>query len=230
MKNLLRSFSFSLLLFIPGMLLSQAAPTGSDPVYGLDPLLYNGKKYTYFLPPGTVGNQFLHRPDFYLGSATIKGTLFSGIILNYDVFNQELLLQYTAENGTLGILEVSKAWLEAFRLGEMAFIFKDYGEGPNYYQRIGDEDPCILYHWTKQLKLDVTYGTDHFAFTPPMRDSWVLKEGMTHPYKSRHSFLKIFSQEDKPLISDYMRQHRIRIKKASDADMTQLIHYINSLD
>ncbi len=32
---------------------------GIDDVYGSDPLLYNGRYYTFFPPPNTGGNQYL---------------------------------------------------------------------------------------------------------------------------------------------------------------------------
>src|SRR5512145_1757956 len=117
MKSLMRSLLINFLLILPGMLPAQMAASNLDEVYGLDPVLYNGKKYTYFLPSGTGGHQYLFSPDYFVGSVTIKGQTFEGITLNYDICNQQLLLQYAIEAGSLRIIEVSKAWLESFTLG-----------------------------------------------------------------------------------------------------------------
>jgi hypothetical protein len=230
MKIFSCSLTLLYLLVQPWNLQSQKDSGSIDNIYGLDPLLYNGKKYTYFLPSGTVGHQFLNSPGYTLGSVTIKDRIFEGTVLNYDVFNQQLLLQYAHENGSLSILEVSKAWLGEFRLGEMTFIYKDFGEGVRFYQKLGEGKNCILYHWTKLLKLDVTYGSNHFAYTPAMKDSWVMSEGRISPFKNKRTFISQFSPEIRPLIGDYMRQHRVKLKNAPDQAVTQLIDFINSLE
>jgi hypothetical protein len=230
MKSLMRSFSVIFLFILPGMMFAQMASVNVDEVYGLDPILYNGKKYTYFLPSGTGGNQYLFSPDYYIGSVTIKGQTFDLITLNYDIYNQQLLLQYATEAGSLSIIEVSKAWLESFWLGVKKFNYIDLGDGPRFYQVLGEGQLQVLYYWSKDLKLDVTYGAHSFTFTPAMKDSWLLIDGKLLPFKNKHTFLSAFNPAQRPLINDYIRRSKVRIKKASDQAMTQLINYIGSLE
>ncbi len=144
MKSIMRSLLVIILIFFSGRLVSQDAAMEMDRVYGLDPLLYNGKIYTYFLPAGTGGNQFLLSADYLTGEVTIKGKTFEGISLNYDIYNQQLLLQYVNETGAFNIIEISKAWLEKFRLGNMEFRCLSPDNKPGFYQVLGDGPYFIM--------------------------------------------------------------------------------------
>jgi hypothetical protein len=218
-----------LLLLLSGIVVSQTDLKSLDKVYGLDPLLYNGIKYTYFLPPGTGGNQYLQSPDFYVGSVTIKDETFKGITLNYDVYNQKLLLQYADEQGAFNIIEVSQAWLKDFHLEEMYFTFMDMGDGLKFYQLLGQGDIKLVYYWYKNLKLDIGTGSKDFTFTPAMRSSFILKNEKLHAFRSKKSFINIVGKEHNRDIKKYMRKNRIRLKKASDEAMTDLLNFINDL-
>jgi hypothetical protein len=133
----MRSFSIIILFSFIGNIFSQATSPEFDRIYGPDPLLYNGKKYIYFLPPGTGGHQFLAQPEFTEGEVIIKQIRFSRVSLNYDIYNQQLLLEYPDETGANGIIEVSKAWLDGFHLAGMDFIMHDFGDKPRFYQVLG---------------------------------------------------------------------------------------------
>ncbi len=136
-KSKLHSILVIVLFTLSGLLKSQDGAGIADKVYGLDPTLYNGKKYTYFLPASTGSHQYLFSPDYVSGSVTINGKTYEGILLNYDIYNQQLLLKFADETGAMNILEVSGAWLESFLIGTTGFEYLDIGKGPRIYQVLG---------------------------------------------------------------------------------------------
>ena len=225
----MRLFLVIFLVLFSGKLISQDAKE-LDRVYGLDPLLYNGKKYTYFLPPGTGGDQFLFSPDYFVGKATIKGKSFEGITLNYDIYNQQLLLQYADASGIFNIIEISKAWLESFRLGDKDFQFLTFADGPRFYQVLGDGPLFILYYWRKKLELDASHGATYFTFSPSMKNQYVLAGDKLRPFKNKRSLISQFDPRHKQEIRNYLYRNRIKLKKASDQAMTELINYIGNLE
>jgi hypothetical protein len=229
MKSVIHPFFLLLIFFLSGRLMSQDVAAGYDRVYGLDPVLYNGKKYSYFLPPGTGGNQFIFSPDFFTGDVTIKGELFKAVTLNYDIYNQQLLLKYVDETGAFDIIIISNAWLEGFHLGDMEFKYLSLADGPRYYQVIGNGHFRILYYRRKDLKLDVSYGGSHHTFTPPVKSQYVLIEGRLQPFSNKRSLIAIFDPGLKPQIKNYFHINKIKLKKASDKTMTELINYIGNL-
>ncbi len=221
---------FTILFFsLYGTLKSQDGVAEADKVYGLDPTLYNGIKYTYFFPSGTGSHQYLNSTEFITGSVILKGKIYDDVLLNYDIYNQLLLLKYADETGVLNIIQVSTAWLGGFHLGNMQFTYCDYGKGRRFYQVLGTGPVKILNYWRKDLNLKLAYGTSEYTFSPPLRESFILKDGSIKTYRNNRNLLKIFDPGMRPDIKDYLRKNRIKVKKASDKEMTNLINYINTL-
>lgn len=218
-----------ILILFSGRLVSQDAAMEMDRVYGLDPLLYNGKIYTYFMPSKTGGNQFFLSADYLTGEVTIKGKTFEGISLNYDIYNQQLLLQYANETGTLNIIEISKAWLESFRLGNMEFKYFSFDNGPRFYQVLGNGPLFILYYWRKELKLDASYGATNFTFSPSLKNQYVLTGDRLQPFRNKRSLISLCDPGHKQEIRNYMYRNNIKLKNASDQAIIELINYIGNL-
>jgi hypothetical protein len=155
-----------ILLFTVSGVAAQQTSISTDEVYGSDPLLYNGKYYTFFPPLNTGGNQFLTDRQFEVGSVTIRGVTYTDLLLNYDIYNQQLILKYKNRTGATNLIIVSDAWLESFSFGGISFemistpdtlkrIFQVLGTGPNR----------ILYYWKKNLSLDSFYGAKNHIFS-----------------------------------------------------------------
>lgn len=228
-KSIMYSLLLIILFFISGTLISQNAVKVLDRVYGLDQTLYNGKKYNYFVPPGTEGHQYLLSPDYIAGSVTLKGKCYKDITLNYDIFNQKLLLQYEDETGALNIIEVSKAWLTSFRRGNMNFEFLNLEQDPHFYQVLGEGPLRILYYWRKNLNLNDAIGSSNFIFTHAIRDSYVLMDGQLKPFRTKRSLIGLFDPGHRPEIKSYLRKNKIKVKKASDKAMAEMITFIGNI-
>jgi hypothetical protein len=200
-----------------------------DQVYGLDQTLINGKKYTWKAPSGSTGNHYLNAPYFLEGTVTIRGKNFTDVRLNYDVYNQILLLQYADEEGPGSMIEVSKAWLTAFSIGGMNFELLNLEQEPHFYQVLGNGTTRILYYFRKTLELNTAIGTYNYVFSKTIRDPFVLTDGKLRPFSTKRSLVKLFDPRVRPEIKSYLRKNRIKIKKASDSTMEDLINFIGKL-
>lgn len=209
--------------------ISQGVERNSIQVYGLDQTLYNGKRYNFTAPAGTTGNPFLNSPLFTVGKVKIKEKIYGNINLNYDIYNQQLLLQYSDGKRFLNIIEVSKAWLQSFSLGNRNFELLLLEQEPRFYQVIGEGPIKILYYWRKTLELNNVVGATNFVFSKALRDSYLLKDGQIKPFKSKKNLVQIFPQWQQPLIKNYLRKNKINLKKASDPIMSALITYISNI-
>jgi len=229
MKTIFRSLLLSCFFFITGIILSQELYKESDKVYGPDPLIYNGKKYAYFLPSGTGGNQFLYSEEFAEGAIVIKGKTFTGIKINYDIYNQVLLLKYDDETGSPQIIEVSEAWLEGFSLGQTGFRYLEFKGESRFYQVLGSGSQKVLYQWRKTLKLNSSVGNSQFMFSAPLKSNYVMAGDEIYSYGSKGGFIKLFDPAHKTAIKNYIRENKINPKKSSDRVMTDLMDYISNL-
>ncbi len=229
MKVLIFSILTAILFLFPGSLFPQDAAKAADRVYGLDQILYNGKKYNYFLPPGTHGNQYLLSDDFAAGSVAIKGTCYHNLLLNFDILNQQLLLKYRDETGALNIIEVSKAWLEGFSLGTRQFEYLSPEQSPRFFQVLGSGRFRILFYWRKNLDMVAAVGSSDFTFTAAIKDSYVLINGQLKPFRNRHGFVGLFERSHRQEIKGYLHRNKVRLHKAGDQVLADLITFIGNL-
>lgn len=250
MHCLFRLLLLAFLLISSGKLSSQDAYSELDKVYGHDPSIYNGKKYSYFLPSGTGGDQFFTSAEFVKGGVVVKGGSGDGgtwgqgeegtwgrgerwyydLDLNYDVYNQKLLLQYMDETGASQIIEVSEAWLEGFTLGEKEFRYLKFDNGIRIFQVLGDGRYRVLYHWRKNFNLGNSAGHSIYTFSSPVKTRFVFIDGIIRPFGSAGSFVKIFDPVHKDEIKEYLKVHMINLKHAPDQVITDLINYISNLN
>ncbi len=235
MNSLFHSLLLALLMICPGMLHSQDAFRELDKVYGLDPAFFNGKKYSFFMPAGTEGTQYLFSETFLKGSVALEG-IGEGqtrgqeeYLLNYDVYNQKLLLKYSDETGAEQIIEVTMDFLNRFNLGNINFEYLGFKGELKIYQVLGDGKYEVLYYWRKSLKLSNSAAHATYAFSEPAKDRYLLIDGQRVPFSSNGSFINKFDPDSRDKIRNYIQEKGINVKKSSDGEMTMLINFINNL-
>lgn len=199
-----------------------------DHKYGLDPTLYNGKVYRYYVRGKSIGTQFLHSPTFVKGSVTIKDMNYSNLFLNYDIYNQQLVFEYTGATSGLNRIIISNAWLQSFTLGDSYFELINLGNESRIYRVIGDEPYRVLYHYAKDLQVDGQVNSRSWRFSSPIRSSYLSIDQKIYRYVNNGSFIRHFSKEKHTLIRKFMREHRINMKKSNDDKILQLLSFIKS--
>jgi hypothetical protein len=229
MKNIIKTLLLTYFILISGLIFSQELFMKQDKVYGPDPLVYNGKKYSYFLPSGTGGHQFRFSEEFVRGSIIVRGKIVNDVLINFDVYNQKLLLKFFDETGSEQILEVSEAWLEGFSLHGSDFKYLSFDGKSKFYQVLGKGKYQVLYHWRKNLELANAPGTSGHTFTKPVRSQYVMMDEMIRAFRSNGSFIKTFNPALKEKIRDYLHDNDISVKNAPDEKITDLINYISNL-
>jgi len=234
MINIFRILIFFLLLMPVSETTAQHKILAADNVYGSDPLLYNGRVYTAFYGMRAENNQYLVCSQFEPGSVTIHGVTFTDLLLNYDIYNQQLLLEYTGNPGFTFAIILSDAWLETFSIKDKKFrIFPVSDEVNRIYQEIGSDQTRILYFWKKYLQFDNTSGSSKNSkrtFSNPSREMSLLTDGKIIKYWNNRSFVNLFNPEKKKEIREYINSRHINLKKASDEIVEQLIIFCNTLE
>ncbi|MGB8492117.1 MAG: hypothetical protein WCE64_13755 [Bacteroidales bacterium] len=208
---------------------AQRTVNGTDDVYGSDPLLYNGKFYTFFSPLNAGGNQYLNDRQFEPGTVTLRGVKYTDLLLNYDIYNQQLLLEYKGEPGLTQVIILSDAWLETFSIKDKNFrIFQISDNEKRIYQEIGADQTRVLYFWKKYRQVENITGGTKMIFTKPAREMNLLTDGKIVTYRNNRSFVNLFGPENKEVVREYIHGHRVNVKKASDKIMAGLINYVNT--
>lgn len=215
---------------------SQNPYLSAESIYGPNLLLYNGPLYSFFTAPGTIGSQFLDGPQFVKGSVEFRGEKFTHILLNYDIYNQKVVLEYKTQNNKLREIVLPNIWIKSFHLGEMHFETLSFpGTKPSIYQIIGRGHFQILYAWSKNVNYgDNTNVSDQafLVFSKPLKETYLRSGDKLMPYKNNESFVALFDPENKPLLKKYLRKNRIKLNKlgkSGQASVLQLINYCNTL-
>jgi len=225
-----RIFILSSLFFNLTILSAQEAVVNAVNVFDSDPLLYNGKQYAFFIPLSTGGHQFFSDPHFESGSVTIRGVTYTGLLLNYDIYNQQLVLQYINTLGAKNQIVLSEAWLESFRLKEIVFeLIRTQDSLKQIYQVIGTGQYRIFYKWKKELVMDGFVGAKNHTFSVPGKEMNLCSDDQIARYTNNKTFYSLFGPGKKERIIEYLRTNRINVKKSADSTMNRLVNHINTL-
>lgn len=209
---------------------AQQSSNSKDEIYGSDPLLYNGRFYTFFPPLNTGGSQFFTDSQFEIGSVTLRGVTYTDLLLNYDIYNQQLILRHKNITGGTNLIIVSDAWLEKFDFKGKKFevisiqdtvkrIFQVLGSGPN----------LLMYQWNKGLLLGNFNGDKKHVFSDAKKEMNMFNGVKILKFRNNKSFYFLFDPEKRIAVKEYLHDHKINVKKASDPIMTELIYFCNSL-
>ena len=218
------------LIFNLSCVSAQQLKTRVDDVYGFDPSLYNGRQYTFFPPANTGGNQYFSSVRFEKGSVTIRNVTYNGLALNYDIYNQQLILEYKNNLDAPSLIILSDAWLKSFSYNGSNFeIISSQDTLKRIYQVLGTGPDRILYYWKKKLNLDSYQGTKNYFFSSAIKEMNLYSGNKILRYWNNKIFCSLFETEKKTAIKEYLRKKKINIKKASDQIMTDLISYCNTL-
>lgn len=218
-------------------IVSQGTFKELDKAYGLDPAVFNGRKYSYFLPSGTGGHQYLYSMEFVAGGMEIRGKgeevkrgKGEEYLLNYDIYNQKVLLKFEDESQAVQIIEFPQDWLNSFSLGEVQFKIIQYEGQERVFQALGHGKYQILFYWRKDLNLSNSTGYATYSFSSPIKTKYVWTGDHIRQFNSRGSFIKIFDPAFKTVINKYMKDKKINLKQASDQDLSDFIDFISTLD
>jgi len=228
-----RAFKFVLLLFLfnpLGRVTAQNIHSGIDSVFGFDPLLYNGRQYTYRAARSANGNPYLFENGFQKGWITVMDHTFQSLDLNYDIVNQVLLLKYIDHAGATIIIEVSESWLSSFGIGASEFELKQQdGLKPVIYQVIKKGQVGVQYHWQKELNLENVLSTPVYAFSKAKRSNSLCLNGKKYVYEKNRDFLNVFEPVIKVKVKNYLKNNKIKVNKSSDNAILALVNYCNTL-
>lgn len=70
-------------------------------------------------------------------------------------------------------------------------------------------------------------GEPRYSLSDSIRQTFIQRNGTSYPYAGKRSFLKCFTVEDRLPVRAHLRENRIRVRKALDPEMYDLMEFIN---
>jgi len=197
---------------------------------GLDDRLYNGRYYTYFPPKEVRGNQFLIEKLFSNATVWINGAEFNNLQLNYDVFNQEVLLAFETQEAAKRVIMLSKAHIDSFYFDNKKFIIEKLGKDDYaIFQRIKVGELELNIYWSKRLELQTSLNNIQYFFTNPQRGIYIIKSQNKTPIRNNRSLYKLFQKKQASSLRKYMRSNKLKLPKMNDSQYFNLLVFISKL-
>jgi len=216
METARKIYLISLLLMIYN--LSDAQDVHIEDCYGADPVLFNGTLYRYYSP--AQGTQYFRGNTFETGSITMDGIKYEGLSLNYDVFNQLLVLQFETTGGGIDRIPLSDGRLESFTLYGAGFVvIGDSNHKPAIYRTVGDGELKVLHRYTKLTGIGSSVTNNRMQYLPMLETMFLYDGERLMKFTGNKAFAALFPEDKQREIRKYLRQNRINMKRAEDKDI-----------
>jgi len=201
------------------------------PIYGLNPILYNGQVYNYFPSAGVKGHQYFEQKDFIEGRISIRGTYYEKVLLNYDILNQQLILKYKDPQGSNRLLMVSKAWMEKFSIADKEFSLIQAAENQKLIvQTLNSGQIQLHLNWTKKLSADISFVSESYTFDKKKQTLYLTYKNNLKEYKSTKDILSFLDVEDQTKVKLFIKQNKFKTKTKAQDQLIKLLNYCNQLE
>ena len=193
-----------------------------------DQILYNGKAWRnlYYM---VKGDQFLLSKEFLPGTLTINGNYYKNILINYDIYNDEIL---TPKNHGY-IVQLNKEMVDSFTVvaGGVKYRFVNSHEDSlpviKGYTNELYRGKCVLFVKYKkeieQLAVDDKYDLFYRTYR-----IYLLKEGQIYQITSKNDLLRLL-KDNKDLVKSYMKKNKLKVTKKEPSSFIPVIAYYDSL-
>ena len=206
---------------------SQFSSGLSDSLFGPDPLLYNGSIYDYLPPYGTAGTHYLFEFPDSSASVVIRGKLYTGLIINYDIFNQAVVMTYTRPDGGVTLVSLSKAWLEQFQVHGRIFRLDTAQDhiARRIFEISGNGALSVYTFWSCDIALKSSAGTTNWAFSTAKAQQYLHHQQGSCAFGTRRSFLKCFPAQARNDLRSFMKREEMRMRSISAAEWEKLLQF-----
>jgi hypothetical protein len=193
-----------------------------------DQILYNGKLW-HNIYNNVKGDQFLFSKDFLQGSLTISGKSCKDVIINYDIYNDEIIT--ITNHGSM--LQLNKEMVDSFTLD---FEYKTYRfintqedslAGIKGYVNVLYKGKSALYiKYKKEIQL-LAVDDKYDLFFQTYRIYFV-KEGIVYQINNKKDLLKVL-YEDKVQLKEFMKKNKLKISKSAPDSFVPVIRYYDNI-
>lgn len=204
-------------------------PKQVDHMYGLDKDLLNGIQYY---------NRYLRSQDhpyflwdrFEDGSVSIKGKIFQPVSLKFNLFEQDLELEYEAFTGGFNRLILITDHVDSFSLGDYKFRKMKIGDkAPTFYQEISLPQFRCLVYWEKKI-IPLSNNTNYTQeFSKSRRTFWLELGKKEVPFHNRRSFVVYFPEDKQKEIRKIFRQKGFSFRNATPDELIRTMKGVSEL-
>lgn len=229
MKNILLTF-FELVFLITVSFgqnqLSDQQREIFDSKYGIDVLLHVGK---IFYPESNIasGNPYWGTENIYKGDIVFDGKRYSNQQLMYNIYLQNFVLIFNDTNGAEKQIVLDTDRIDSVLINEFVFIKNTLSQiDKKFIQKVHQgKIPCYVV-WEKQRTIKSETEIKGYSYSKEKATKYFVYNSVLYRFKNNRQLLKIFQQEYRKDIKQYLLEKNIRIKTINTQQMKLMVEYI----
>ncbi len=195
-----------------------------DRLNGLDYNLLNGREYE----PLNSGSShpYFNTDSYRSGSLLLNGEAYDNITINYDICDQQVILQYPGSSGPDLKVVLNREMIDRFQIDGRTFRLRSFPEtGTSFFQVLGSGDISCFLRWEKTLFRTTYSGNISYKYSKQSREIWLQREGRLYAVTTRSSFTRVFDEVYRKEIEEFLRQEKIRFRNTSDEKLGDLMNF-----
>jgi len=202
-----------------------------DHYFGKNLSLYTGKQYNDKY--GSVGSHQYFLDDYWeQGSVVFDGQFYDSIYLKFDIYNDELLVEYFSEKGLAMTLMLYSAKINGFQLQGHTFIRLQTDSATTlktgFYDQLFIGENLSAYA-RRQKEIVRTSGTNTLKDDFVQKDKYFLmKDGLYYSVNKRGSIIRVL-EDHKKEVKRFIKLNKLYFQSERDRDLTLVARYYESL-
>ena len=194
---------------------------------GLDQNLING--YQFIVQnPNSEGHPYFNEDKFFQGRIIVNNIEYTDVFLKYDIYSQRIILKYKYSFGGENQIILHNETISEFEIDEKLFRRIYYPEtGIQFFQIVADNDLLYLLQWKKQL--DYSPLDSYYKYSDHKKKSYLVINNRLLRFYGNWSFIKLFPKSQQTLIKQYIKKNKIKLNKATDRTIANLIRFCGEL-
>jgi hypothetical protein len=199
-----------------------------DQMNGPDYNLLNGRYYEV-LNSGT-SHPYFNTNRYRPGSLLLNGEAYDSITINYDIFDQQVILQHSGISGQITQVVLKRELIDRFTIDGLTFRHMSFPEtGSSFFQVVSTGEISCFLRWEKTMTRSTVSGYTSYRYSKPSREVYVQSEGRLYAVRTSSSFASLFDEAYRKEIQEYLRREKIRFRNASDAELGALMNFCTGL-
>jgi hypothetical protein len=195
-----------------------------DHLNGPDYNLLNGRQYD--LLNSGKSHPFFNTDRYRPGSLLLNGETYDSITINYDIFDQQLTLQYPGNSGQDLKVVLNREMIDHFQIDGLTFRLMSFPEtGSSFFQVLSSGDMSCFLLWKKTLSRSTASGNTSYKYSKQSREVYLQREDRLYVVRSRSSFTSIYDEAYRKEIKEFLRREKIRFRNASDEKLGELMNF-----
>jgi hypothetical protein len=200
-----------------------------DYLNGPDYNLLNGRQYV--LPNSGNSHPYFNTEHYRPGSLVLNGEAYDSVLVNYDIYDQQLILQVSGWFSDLNNkIVLNREEIDHFQIDGLTFRKMSFPKtGTSFFQVLSSGEISCYLLWTKKLYRSSTSSNAKFRYLKQSREVCLQREGRLYVVSSRSSFTSIYDEAYRKEIREFLRREKIRFKNASDEKLGELMNFCTQL-